>query len=170
MALENLNEPKKSLPIWAQLAADMTADPPIRANAMYYLAKASLEKQDLRRVFAYAQEALSLLLQTKGDKDKIKDAILMTVFATEHSGRWEEALKWAGEYDKYIPDSDPEWPSMRYRLAEIYRKAGSREQWRKMMEEIRDKKAGSLYGRMAASALETYALERKAQEYAPGPN
>jgi len=170
MALENLNEPKKSLPIWAQLAADMTADPPIRANAMYYLAKASLEKQDLRRVFAYAQEALSLLLQTKGDKDKIKDAILMTVFATEHSGRWEEALKWAGEYDKYIPDSDPEWPSMRYRLAEIYRKAGSREQWRKMMEEIRDKKADSLYGRMAASALETYALERKAQEYAPGPN
>ena len=170
MALENLNESKKSLPIWAQLAADMTADPPIRANAMYYLAKSSLEKQDLRRTFAYAQEALSLLLQTKGDKDKIKDAILMTVFATEHSGRWEEALKWAGEYDKYIPDSDPEWPSMRYRLAEIYRKAGSRAQWKQMMEEIRDKKPDSLYGRMAASALDTYALETKVQEYAPGPN
>ncbi len=170
MALENLNDAKRSLPIWAQLAADMSVDPAIRANAMYYLAKASMEKQDLRRVFAYAQEALSLLLQTKGDKDKIKDAILMTVFATEHSGRWEEALKWAGEYDKYIPDTDPEWPSMRYRLAEIYRKAGSRAQWRKMMEEIRDKKPDSLYGRMAASALDTYALETKAQEYAPGPN
>ncbi|WP_084630553.1 tetratricopeptide repeat protein [Desulfovibrio aminophilus] len=170
MSLENLNEPKKSLPIWAQLAADVTVDANARANAMYYLAKASMEKQDLRRVFAYSQEALSLLLQTKGDKDKIKDAILMTVFATEHSGRYEEALKWASEYDKYIPESDPEWASMHFRLANIYRKAGAVDEWRRIMTDIQTKKPDSLYGRMAASAIETQALEQKAREYAPVPN
>ncbi|MCM0755226.1 tetratricopeptide repeat protein, partial [Desulfovibrio aminophilus] len=169
MSLENLNEPKKSLPIWAQLAADVTVEPNARANAMYYLAKASMEKQDLRRVFAYAQEALSLLLQTNGDKDKIKDAILMTVFATEHSGRYAEALKWASEYDKYIPESDPEWASMHFRLANIYRKAGAMDEWRGIMKDIQTKKPDSLYGRMAASAIETQALEQKAREYAPAP-
>jgi len=94
----------------------------------------------------------------------------MTVFATEHSGRYEEALKWASEYDKYIPESDPEWASMHFRLANIYRKAGAVDEWRRIMTDIQTKKPDSLYGRMAASAIETQALEQKAREYAPVPN
>lgn len=170
MSLESLGDPGKALPIWAKLAGDVNFETGPRAYAMYYMAKAGMEKQDLRRVFLYSQEALSLLLESQGDPEKIKECILMSIYATERSGRYGEALKWAREYGRYVPEDDPEWSSARYKLAQIYRKNGNVAQWRDIMNDIKDKKPGTLYGRLAASAVETYNIEQRAMEYAPVPN
>jgi TolA-binding protein len=169
MALQNMGDGKRAVTLWADLAKDTTVDPAFRAYAMYYMAKDAMERQDLRRVFVYAQEALSLLLQTDGDPEKIKDAVLMSIYATERSGRYEEALKWAKEYDKYISPDNPEWASTRFKLARIYRKAGAMDEWKQLLQDIIDKKPDSLQAQLAKSALDTYELEQKANEYAPNP-
>lgn len=169
MSLQNLGDANQALAMWAELARDVKVDPAFRAYAMYYMAKAAMDQQDLRRVFVYAQEALSLLLQTRGDPEKIKDAVLMSIYATERSGRYEEALKWAREYDRYIDVDNPEWASTRFKLARIYRKAGAIDEWKQLLGDIIEKKPESLQAQLAKSALETYELEQKAQQYAPAP-
>ncbi|WP_264982287.1 tetratricopeptide repeat protein [Pseudodesulfovibrio portus] len=169
MSLQNLGDLKQAMPMWAELAKDTTVDPAFRAYAMYYMAKDAMQRQDLRRVFVYSQEALALLLQTDGDPEKIKDTVLMSIYATERSGRYEEALKWAREYDKYIKVENPEWASTRFKLARIYRKAGAMDEWRQLLEDIIEKKPESLQAQLAKSALDTYDLEQKASEYRPGP-
>ncbi len=65
-----------------------------------------------------------LLSQNEGSRDKIKDSILMSIYATESSGRYQEALKWAQEYADFVPKSDPEWAAAQYKLAQIYDKVG----------------------------------------------
>ncbi|WP_285907915.1 tetratricopeptide repeat protein [Pseudodesulfovibrio pelocollis] len=169
MSLQNLGDASKALPMWAELAKDVKVDPAFRAYAMYYMAKSAMEQQDLRRVFVYAQEALTLLLQTRGDPEKIKDAVLMSIYATERSGRYEEALKWAREYDRYIDVDNPEWASTRFKLARIYRKAGAIDEWKQLLGDIVEKKPESLQAQLAKSVLETYELEQQAQQYAPAP-
>lgn len=169
MSLQNLGDAKEAMPMWAELAKDASVDPAFRAYAMYYMAKDAMQRQDLRRVFVYAQEALALLLQTNGDPEKIKDTVLMSIYATERSGRYDEALKWAKEYDRYIEVDNPEWASTRFKLARIYRKAGAMDEWKQLLGDIIEKKPDTLQAQLAKSALETYALEQKAAEYQPVP-
>ncbi|WP_319466140.1 tetratricopeptide repeat protein [uncultured Pseudodesulfovibrio sp.] len=169
MSLQNLGNSNQALPMWAELAKDVKVEPAFRAYAMYYMAKAAMERQDLRKVFVYAQEALSLLLQTNGDPEKIKDAVLMSIYATERSGRYNEALKWAREYDRYIDVDNPEWASTRFKLARIYRKAGAIGEWKQLLGDIIEKKPDSLQAQLAKSALDTYDLEQQAEQYAPAP-
>ncbi len=170
VAMENLGQTEEAVRLWAQLGADENVEPFIRADAMYHLAKEAMNHQDLRRVYVYAQEALSQLLTIRGDQAKIKDCLLMSIYATERSGRYQQALQWALEYDKYLPRDDPEWAASRYRLARIYRKAGAENEWRNILESIKESEPNSLYGRLASTAIETNILEERAQEYAPIPN
>lgn len=169
MSLQNLGRENEAQAMWAELAKDVNVEPAFRAYAMYYMAKAAMERQDLRRVFVYAQEALTLLLQTNGDPEKIKDAVLMSIYATERSGRYEEALKWARQYDDYIDVDNPEWASTRFKLARIYRKAGAIDEWKQLLTDIIEKKPDSLQAQLAKSALDTYELEQQVQQYAPVP-
>ncbi len=169
MSLQNLGEANKALVMWAELAKDAKVDPAFRAYAMYYMAKGAMERQDLRKVFVYAQEALALLLQTKGDPEKIKDVVLMSIYATERSGRYDEALKWAKQYDQYIDVDNPEWASTRFKLAGIYRKAGAVTEWKQLLADIIEKKPKSIQAQLAKSALETFDLEQKVQQFAAPP-
>ena len=170
MAYENLGETELSTPLWAGLAANLQLPESSRAYAMYYMAKSAMKQKELKKVFVYSQEALSMLLETGGDREKIKDCILMTIYAAESSGRYREALQWASEYDKYIPISDPEWASSRFRLAQLYEKAGATAEWKKLMEEVAKKSPDDLYGRLAKSALETSKIERDASKFVPSPS
>ncbi|KAB1442465.1 tetratricopeptide repeat protein [Pseudodesulfovibrio senegalensis] len=169
MALQNMGEAKEALPLWAELGMNPEVDPAFRGYAMYYMAKDAMKRQDLKRVFAYAQEALTLLLQTDGDPEKVKDAVLMSIYATERSGRYEEALKWAREYDRYITPENPEWAPTRFKLARIYKKAGAIEEWKKLLQDIIDKRPDSLQSSLAQAALDNYAVENQAREYSPAP-
>jgi hypothetical protein len=169
MALENQGETEKSLPLWTRIAADPATDPATRAHATYVLAKDAARKQDMHRLFALSQEALGQLLTTGGDKDKIKDCMLMTITATERSGRFGETLKWAREFDRIIPDSDPDWAPMRLRLAEIYRRGNQLDEWKTLLTDIAKKKPGTVYARMATQALESSALDQRLQNYLTKP-
>jgi tetratricopeptide (TPR) repeat protein len=165
MAHENLGETDKSAPIWEKLATDDQMDPAARAYGMYYQAKAAMKAHDLRKVFIHSQQALEMFLASGGDRDKIKDCILMTIYAAEASGQYREALKWANKYDTYIPETDPEWASARFRLAKLYQLAGAQPEWEKLMKEIRDKKPDTLYGKMASTALEATGIEKQVREF-----
>jgi TolA-binding protein len=165
VAYENLGEMDKSEPLWSQLAADTDLDSATRAYAMYYMAKSAMQEKDLRKVFIYSQEALTMFLESAGDEEKIKDCILMTIYAAEESGRFREALKWAEQYDKYVQEGDPEWAGSRFRLARLYRKAGAQEKWEQIMQEIKKKQPQGIYGKMAAQALDTESLEQEVREY-----
>lgn len=165
MAHENLGETDKSAPIWEKLATDDQMDPAARAYGMYYQAKAAMKAHDLRKVFIHSQQALEMFLASGGDRDKIKDCILMTIYAAEASGQYREALKWANKYDTYIPETDPEWASARFRLAKLYQLAGAQPEWEKLMKEIKDKKPDTLYGKMASTALEATGIEKQVKEF-----
>jgi tetratricopeptide (TPR) repeat protein len=165
MALENMGDSEKSLPMWTKIAADTSADPNTRAYATYTLAKSAARKQDMHRVFALAQEALAQLLATGGDKEKIKDCLLMTITATERSGRYSEAAKWSREFDRIIPESDPDWAPIRLRLADIYQKGGMVKEWKELLQGVVQKKPNTVYSRMAAQALESNALDQRLQNY-----
>jgi TolA-binding protein len=165
VAYENLGEMARSEPLWSKLAADTDLDPSTRAYAMYYMAKAAMQDKELRKVFIYSQEALTMFLESAGDREKIKDCILMTIYAAEESGRYREALRWAEQYDKYVPEGDPEWAGSRFRLARLYQKAGAQEEWEQIMQEIKKKQPQGIYGKMAAQALDTQNLEQAARQY-----
>jgi tetratricopeptide (TPR) repeat protein len=165
MALENQGETEKSLPLWTRIAGDPATDPATRAHATYVLAKDAARKQDMHRLFALSQEALSQLLATGGDKDKIKDCLLMAITATERSGRFNETLKWGREFDRIIPEGDPDWAPMRLRLAEIYRRGNQLDEWKGLLTDIVKKKPGTVYARMATQALESTALDQRLQNY-----
>jgi TolA-binding protein len=169
MALENQGDTAKSLPLWTRIASDQSADAATRAHATYVLAKDAARKQDMVRLFALSQEALGQLLATGGDKDKIKDCLLMAITATERSGRFNETLKWGNEFDRIIPASDPDWAPVRLRLADIYRRGGQTAEWKGILEEIVKKKPGTLYARMAGQALESSALDQRLQNYLKNP-
>jgi hypothetical protein len=89
----------------------------------------------------------------------------MTIYAAEESGRYREALRWAEQYDKYVPEGDPEWAGSRFRLARLYQKAGAQEEWEQIMQEIKKKQPQGIYGKMAAQALDTQNLEQAARQY-----
>ncbi|MBU1230067.1 MAG: tetratricopeptide repeat protein [Proteobacteria bacterium] len=165
MALENQGEYEKSQPLWTRIASDPNTDLPTRAFATYTLAKAAARKQDMHRLFALSQDALSLLLQSGGDRDKVKDCLLMSITATERSGRYAETLKWAKEFDRIIPDSDPDWAPVRLRLADIYRQGGQLDEWNALLKDIVKKKPGTVYARMASQALDSSALDQRLQKY-----
>ncbi len=168
IAFESLGQSAKAVRLWAQLGADENVEPEIRADAMFHLAQEAMDHQDLRRVFVYAQEALKKLLTIHGDTNRIMECLRMSIYATERSGRYQQALQWAQEYDKYIAQDNPEWAEARYRLARIYRKAGAEKEWQNILQGIRDNAPDSLYGKLAATALETDTLEEQVQEYVPG--
>ncbi|MDQ7833808.1 MAG: tetratricopeptide repeat protein [Humidesulfovibrio sp.] len=165
MALENQGESEKSIPLWTRIASDPATDLPTRAFATYTLAKDAARKQDMHRLFALSQEALGLLLEARGDKDKIKDCLLMSITATERSGRYNETLKWAKEFDRIISDKDPDWAPLRLRLAGIYRQGGKFDEWKALLSDIVKKKPGTVYARMAAQELESSALDQRLQKY-----
>lgn len=169
MALENQGEIEKSLPLWTRIAGDPATDPATRAHATYALAKDAARRQDMHRLFALSQEALGLLLASGGDKDKIKDCLLMAITATERSGRFAQTVKWAREFDRIIPPSDPDWAPVRLRLAEVYRRGNMLDEWKTLLTDIAAKKPGTVYARMATQALENSALDQRLQNYLVKP-
>ncbi len=169
MALENQGETEKSLPLWTRIAADQGADPATRAHATYVLAKDAARRQDMHRLFALSQEALAQLLATHGAPEKIKDCMLMAITATERSGRYKETIKWSQEFDRIIPDSDPDWAPVRLRLADIYRRGGMADEWKALLTDIIKKKPNTVYARMASQALESNALDQRLQNYLTKP-
>ncbi|MDY7001004.1 MAG: tetratricopeptide repeat protein [Thermodesulfobacteriota bacterium] len=168
LAHENLGEFDRSRSLWLVLGNDRDLDPQQRAYALFFLAQDALDKRELKTAYDRAQDALSLLLGTGKDKVKIRGLLQILMDVAEGTGRHREALQWAQDYDGYLPQDDPGRPAFQYRLAGLYKKMTNVGKWRSLLEDLRDRMPGSLYGRMAASDLQTHTLEQAAREYAPG--
>lgn len=170
LAYQKKKQVSKSIPLWRKLAADIKLPVNKRAYALYFLASHYVEEKQWENVYIFAQEALSLFLQEKKqDKEKIIDCLKMLIKATSITGRTLEALSWALELKKYIPEQDPLWPSFQYQLADLYKLNGNEKAWQDTLKELIAKKANSLYAQLAKRDLSIAQLKEKANFFAPKP-
>lgn len=161
-ALEHLGDTARSRPLWTRLAADFSLPSPRRAIAMYYQAKEAKAKNDAEKTLVFAQEAMNLLRENDLDPDKVADCLNMLVDAAKSLGQYPQALDYAEQYGKTLPENGPDFAANRFRMAAIYREMGETAKWRATLEQMRDTMPGTLYGRMAASELSARALEDRA--------
>jgi len=169
LAHENLGETRQSKEMWLSLGNNMDLSQEQRAYAIYFLAQRALEERDLKAAYEYAQDSLELLLDTGRDEDKILDNLRILIDVAETSSRPRDALIWAKRYEEYLEPGEAGWDALRYRMAGLYKKAGDVGTWREMLENLAERSPTTLYGRMAASDLESHSLEQAAGEFAPAP-
>ena len=165
LAHENLDEHQESKKLWAKLSTDMSLSEDRRAYALYFLARDAMAGGDVERAGILAQDTLNLLLKDKTDVPKIKDCLEMLIRAAEASGRDQDALSWALQYEEYISEADSDWPAFTYRKALLYKKTGDQAKWRDILRDMITKKPNTLYSRMAASELESVRLEQETQKF-----
>ncbi len=165
LAMENLGRSEDARPLWSGLAEDLALSDTQRGYALYFLARTAMQEENFERVYLYAQEALSLLLLDREDPGKIRDAVTWLTQVTERTGRLQEALAWALELDQLIDRSDPDWSMSRYRLAQLYQRAQNHAEWQAVLEDLKAEDPQGLYGRLAASALQSRTLEDSAGRF-----
>ncbi len=158
LAFENLGRQEDALGLWTRLAIDVELPPTQRGHAVYFLARAAYAESEWERAYLAAQEALSLLLHKGSDLGKIRDTLAMLVDITEGTGRLEEALGWAMEYERFVQPNSPDWPRWIYRKAAIQRRLAREAEWRASLQAIIDTAPDSLYARMAKSELTDAAI------------
>ncbi len=164
VALENLGDARRSRVLWSKLAADPNLDPAWKAEAMYFQAKYALDANNPDKARVYAQEALSLLDETMGGKEKVKKTLNILIYSNQVLGNYQEALDRSNDYAKLTTKGDADWAANQFRQANIYRSMGNTDEWKKLLEEMRDTMPNSLYGKMAATELRTRQLEKQAME------
>ncbi|MBZ4648479.1 MAG: Tetratricopeptide domain protein [Desulfomicrobiaceae bacterium] len=161
LAFENLNQEKDALAIWRHLAIDVDLPPTQRGHALYFLARAAYAEGEWEQAYTAAQEALSLLLHKNSDPEKIRDALAMLTDITENTGRLDEALMWAEEYERRLEPKTPQWSAWVYRKAQIERRLAREEAWRASLNALIDAAPDSLYARMARSDLTAAAIAER---------
>ena len=162
MALEHTGDRARSSLLWARLAADNQLDPAKMAYAVYYQARTAYDRKDYDQCLKWAQDSRTLFKEAAKDEGMARDALLLMIQADQSAGRFREALKLCEDYGKEAPENSAEWAANRLRMASLYRVLGNPDQWRKILEEMRDKQGDSLYGKLAASELSARGLEESA--------
>ena len=166
LAHENLGQSEKSQPLWHKLGLDVGLQDSQRAYALYFMALHAYSKEDLANVALFGKEALELLLALEvPDQPKIKDCLDLLIRATEQSGRKQEALAWALEYNKYVNPDDEQWPAFTYRLANLYKLNSDIENWKKKLNELIKLAPQSIYSEMATSDLKGYELNKDVKRF-----
>ena len=139
----------------------------------YFLSRAAFRKKDMETAYYLGRDALQGLMElaendpAKADPIKVKDLLSMLISITEGAGRISEALDWQQQYSQYVKEDDEDYPAMRYRLGQLYRKSGDLSRWAVVMQELVDKDPTSLYGRMAASELRSTTLNDEVNTFLP---
>lgn len=168
LAYENLGRSEDARPLWRPLSEDPDLEPEKKPYPFYFIARSARENRDLKPAYDNAQQALAYFMQMQPpDREKVKEMLGLLMDVSESSGRVAEALTWAEKYREFVEPEDADWPSLQYRRAQLYRKAADMERWRELLTDLSDRMPGTLYGRMAASELETYRLEQNARQYTP---
>lgn len=173
LASENMNKPEQAATLWEALRqrADLPLDQ--KAYMFYFLARGAERKKDMETAYYLGREALQNLMEIgesspeKVDPVKIKDTLAMLIGITEGAGRTQEALDWQQQYSKYVQPGDADYPAMRYRLAQLYKKSGDLGRWGVILQELVEKEPNSLYGRMAASELKLSNLSNEVNSFLP---
>jgi len=161
LAQENLGHPDLAVPLWQRLYDRKDLPQEQRAYVGYFLSRDAERKRELEKAYLLTRETLSDFLAVaqaspeKEDTPRIKESLLSLMDITEAAGRLRESLDWTDQYAKYVPDSDPGYAAMRYRVARLQRKMGNVDAWKTTLEDLARRDPQSLYGRMAASELRT---------------
>ena len=173
LAFENLGQPEAALPLWEGLKTRGDLPLQLQAYTTYFLSRAALRNNDMQNAYYLSRQALQSLSDigeadpTKADTAKIKTLLGSLLDITESSGRTTEALEWYQQYAQYVRETDEEWPSLRFRLAQLYKAAGDTDRWASLLKELTAQYPDTLYGRMAASELETHKLRQNISDFMP---
>ncbi len=173
LAFENLGQPEAALPLWEGLKTRGDLPLQLQAYTTYFLSRAALRNNDMQNAYYLSRQALQSLSDigeadpTKADTAKIKTLLGSLLDITESSGRTAEALEWYQQYAQYVRETDEEWPSLRFRLAQLYKAAGDTDRWASLLKELTAQYPDTLYGRMAASELETHKLRQNISDFMP---
>ena len=171
LAFENLGQPENALPLWEELKHRGDLPMQLQAYTLYFLSRAALRNNDMGNAYQLSRQALGALSDiaeadpTKADMAKIKTLLGSLLDITESSGRTAEALEWYQQYAQYVRESDEEWPSLRFRLAQLYKASGDVERWSSILKELASQHPDTLYGKMAVSELETHKLRQNISEF-----
>lgn len=165
LAHENLDQHQDGKKLWSKLSTDMNLPDERRGYALYFLARNAMASGDVEQAGILAQDTLNLLLKDKTDVPKIKDCLEMLIRAAEASGRTQDALSWALQYEEYLDEADPNWAAFTYRKALLHKKNGDDAEWKRILRDMIAKKPDALYSRMAASELEAQRLEKETQKF-----
>ncbi len=173
LAFENRGRPENALPLWEGLKNRSDLPPQLQAYTQYFLSRAALRNNDMQNAYYLSREALQSLSDiaeadpSKADTAKIKTLLGSLLDITESSGRTAEALDWYQQYSQYVRDTDEEWPSLRFRLAQLYKASGDTARWSSLLKELAEQYPETLYGRMASSELETHRLRQNISDFMP---
>ena len=165
LAKINLGKGDETLPYLKELALDDNISEKQRGYVFYFLAKQELNREDLEKVYIYAQEALDIFLQKDKNNPNILDCFNMLINVTKRAGRILESIEWALRLKKYLPKDSPLLPSLEYNLADLYLKAGYKDKWKKMLLQIKDKYPDTFYGELASNELKGISLREEAKKY-----
>ena len=173
LAFENLGQPENAMPLWEELKNRNDLSPQLQAYTQYFLSRAALRNNDMENAYYLSRQALQSLSDiaeadpSKADNAKIKTLLGSLLDITESSGRAAEALEWYQQYAQYVRDTDEEWPSLRFRLAQLYKTSGDTARWASLLKELAEQYPETLYGKMAASELETHKLRQNISDFMP---
>ena len=165
LAHENLGQKEKSRPLWEDLANDPNLSVKQKGFAYYFLAREAMRQQDLQSAQLLAQNGLSFLIQSSGDRAKALDLLDLLISVSERSGRKLDALSWGMDLEKQLSPEDELWPAFRYRLAGLYRNSGDTQKWIDILKSLESNHPDVMYGRMAASDLRNHELGQRAAQY-----
>ncbi len=173
LAARNLGIRERALDLWAKLENNMDIPKYQRAYATYFLAKDAEERRDIREAYSYNLKALKLFDELKeersdrADEGRRKDIMEALMNITEVANRIPEALEWVERYNQFVDTTSPEYPSLRFREARLYRKLGNAEKSKQLLELIVNGYKDSPFAAAAASELSTFEVSRDLQNFIP---
>lgn len=173
ISAENLGMNEKALPLWRKLHT--RSDIPLyqKAYATYFMARDAERRRDIEAAYKLNLDTLKLFTQLeeehsdKADPERIRESLAALMDVTEVANRYAEALDWAGQYARFVPEGSPDYAGLRFREARLHRKMGDLGRWKALLDEIIQREPDSVFGRMAASELRTQQVARDLTRFAP---
>lgn len=176
LAHENLDQPEEAVQLWNRLKGVEDMPRAKEGYINYFLARDAERREEFEPAYKLSMAALRTFKELaaknpeKADNEKIRDLLNSLMDITERTGRSQEALEWARELSLAVPENDPGYPAMRYRIASLYKKTGDSEKWKNILTQLVEANPKSLYGRMAQSDLTTQNLSIDASSFSPTGN
>lgn len=173
ISAENLGMSEKALPLWRKLHT--RTDIPLyqKAYATYFMARDAERRRDIEAAYKLNLDTLKLFTQLeeersdKADPERIRESLAALMDVTEVANRYAEALDWATQYARFVPEGSPDYAGLRFREARLHRKMGDLGRWKALLDEIIQREPDSVFGRMAASELRTQQVARDLTRFAP---
>ena len=173
LAHQNLGEEKDAVALWSNLYEKGGLQDVQQTYVEYFLAQDALARKNLEQAYAFGHSALNNFLRlgkenpANEDRDKVRSLLSMLMDVSEAAGRFDETLDFAHRFLGILGKDDPQRQGIAYRMSQVYRKQGNTAEWRKTLRELAEAYPASVYGRTAASELNSAKLSEDAAKFSP---